>query len=301
MHGCPSRGQLLQLAMTSVVQLEPATTDSGVGGEPTANGKVGEERDGETAQLIPAEANAKAPAAAPADPPGVVTAEPRPQAPSAVPLMGVSQPGAGMLSSKVAYVVERKKQQELKLKEMFQVLDADGSGTLDKGEVKKMAKLMGDNLRPEALRSAFEQMDKLNQGEVTFEQFKKWWFMKKEDERKAARKKAREVFDQIDADHVRHHVHAGVGIHCRRRRRRGAAATATHFAALAPCSRGACLPSPVITATPCCWKSQRPAGLATAPRCPRARPPARTHTHVRRQARTRLMYGCTRVAGRHAG
>eukprot|EP01047_Picozoa_sp_COSAG01_P008623 COSAG01_NODE_341_length_18611_cov_31.251513_16_plen_277_part_00 len=273
--------------MTSVVQLEPATTDSGGGDEPTANGKVGEERDGETVQLIPAEANA-----APADPPGVVTAEPRPQAPSAVPLMGVSQPGAAMLSSKVAYVVERKKQQELKLKEMFQVLDADGSGTLDKGEVKKMAKLMGDNLRPEALRSAFEQMDKLNQGEVTFEQFKKWWFMKKEDERKAARKKAREVFDQIDADHVRHHVHAGVGIHCRRRRR-GAAATATHVAALAPCSRGACLPSPpcrsacqqspVITATPCCWKSQRPAGLATAATLP-ARPPARTHAHTRAQA-----------------
>eukprot|EP01043_Picozoa_sp_COSAG02_P053531 COSAG02_NODE_5923_length_3939_cov_1.522135_4_plen_473_part_01 len=63
-----------------------------------------------------------------------------------------------------------------------------------------MAKIMGDNLKSEQLHNAFAQMDRLNAGEVTFNQFKKWWFMKKEDELKAARKKAKEIFNEIDED-----------------------------------------------------------------------------------------------------
>lgn len=91
--------------------------------------------------------------------------------------------------------------EEVKLRELFSQLDEDGSDSLDKKEVKKLAKLLGDAMKPAALRDAFERMDRLNKGEVNFNQFKKWWFQKKEEERKQARKKAKELFEIIDADH----------------------------------------------------------------------------------------------------
>ena len=55
-------------------------------------------------------------------------------------------------------------------------------------------------MKPEQLRNTFSQMDKMNAGKVTFKQFKKWWFMRKEEDLKDARKKARLIFDAIDLD-----------------------------------------------------------------------------------------------------
>ena len=95
---------------------------------------------------------------------------------------------------------KKRNAEEERLKAMFAQLDGDGSGTLDQREVRKMAKMMGDAMKPDQLRNAFAQMDKLNAGEVTFNQFKKWWFLKQEEERKDARKKARAIFDAIDID-----------------------------------------------------------------------------------------------------
>ena len=37
-----------------------------------------------------------------------------------------------------------------------------------------MAKVMGDNLKSDQLHNAFAQMDRMNAGEITFNQFKKW-------------------------------------------------------------------------------------------------------------------------------
>ena len=104
------------------------------------------------------------------------------------------------ISPHVERMIQKKLEEEKMLQDAFARLDEDGSGTLDKKEVKKMAKILGDNLKSEQLHNAFSQMDKLNAGEVTYNQFKKWWFLKKDDERKAARKRAKELFNEIDED-----------------------------------------------------------------------------------------------------
>ena len=195
--------------MTSVVQdgdtgmfgsAAPAAPSSGDpvrrtdGGADEAEDIRGSEET-ETMSLVPTEKGAAKHAAAPkAD----HTGELIPRGPLADDPEALDQ--LSMLSPKVAAAYNQKKAEEDKLWAVFQELDEDGSGTLDKKEVKNFAKAMGDNLKPEMLRNAFAQMDKLNTGEVTFNQFKKWWFLKKEDERKAARKKAREIFDAIDID-----------------------------------------------------------------------------------------------------
>ena len=49
------------------------------------------------------------------------------------------------------------------------------------------------------ISNAFAQMDKMNQGEVTFNQFKKWWFMKQEEDRKDARQKVRLLLSHLAA------------------------------------------------------------------------------------------------------
>ena len=101
----------------------------------------------------------------------------------------------------LALAAAKKRQLEgKKLKEMFATLDQDGSGTLDPEEVRKLAKLMGDTMKADQLRNAFAQMDKMNAGEVTFNQFKKWWLLKQEEELKDARKNARAIFEAMDGD-----------------------------------------------------------------------------------------------------
>eukprot|EP01045_Picozoa_sp_COSAG04_P018674 COSAG04_NODE_1746_length_5716_cov_6.133701_1_plen_101_part_00 len=75
-----------------------------------------------------------------------------------------------VLNPRVARLMEKKRQQEAMLREMFDRMDDDGGGTLDKDEVKSLAKHMGDNLKANDLHNAFTQMDKLQTGEVTFNQ-----------------------------------------------------------------------------------------------------------------------------------
>ena len=68
-----------------------------------------------------------------------------------------------------------------RVRELFDQLDADGSNSLDKREVRKLAALLGEKLtsfmglRTKKLDAAFAEMDVRKAGAVTFEEFRTWW------------------------------------------------------------------------------------------------------------------------------
>eukprot|EP00941_MAST-03F_sp_MAST-3F-sp1_P005030 g5030.t1 len=67
------------------------------------------------------------------------------------------------------------------MRTLFNQLDTDNTGTLDKNEVKQLAKLLGDRLtgffgfRTARLDAAFAEMDTDNSGQVNFDEFVDWW------------------------------------------------------------------------------------------------------------------------------
>jgi hypothetical protein len=66
--------------------------------------------------------------------------------------------------------------EEERVRAVFTELDADGNGSLDPKEMRKLNKVLGNRMKAGSAHAAFEQMDRLNAGKVTFAQFKKWWF-----------------------------------------------------------------------------------------------------------------------------
>ena len=62
-----------------------------------------------------------------------------------------------------------------KLLELWKAMDADGSGTLDRGEVRACMESMGKKLSDKEFDSAMAEIDADNSGEVSFEEFLEWW------------------------------------------------------------------------------------------------------------------------------
>ena len=79
----------------------------------------------------------------------------------------------GLFASIAAEIDERRKVEELRAeaREMFHVFDDDSSGSLDKGEVRKLAQSMGMMLSAKELDDAFSQMDTSGDGDVDFDEF----------------------------------------------------------------------------------------------------------------------------------
>ena len=65
------------------------------------------------------------------------------------------------------------------VKQVFQELDEDGSGFLDRAECEKAAETLSEKLgfemSQEDLDEAFAQMDKDGDGEIMLEEFSAWW------------------------------------------------------------------------------------------------------------------------------
>jgi Ca2+-binding EF-hand superfamily protein len=61
------------------------------------------------------------------------------------------------------------------LRKLFKQLDVDGSGALDREEVKMLAAAGGKTLSERQLADAMVQMDKDGSGEIDYEEFEEWW------------------------------------------------------------------------------------------------------------------------------
>ena len=64
---------------------------------------------------------------------------------------------------------------ERELRELFDEIDTDGGGTLDRGEIKALADKLGVAMSKRELDLAMKEMDEDGSGEVDFEEFAEWW------------------------------------------------------------------------------------------------------------------------------
>ena len=74
--------------------------------------------------------------------------------------------------------------EESRIRDLFQRIDADGSGQLDKSEVERLAAELGEKLtsfgRSGDLDDAFAEMDPDGSEAVTLDEFRTWWLQKKQ-------------------------------------------------------------------------------------------------------------------------
>jgi Ca2+-binding EF-hand superfamily protein len=61
------------------------------------------------------------------------------------------------------------------IRRLFEDMDVDGSGTLDKHELELLAASAGKKMTKRQIADAMRAMDKDSSGEVDFEEFKNWW------------------------------------------------------------------------------------------------------------------------------
>jgi glycerol-3-phosphate dehydrogenase len=66
--------------------------------------------------------------------------------------------------------------------DIFNAIDTDGSGFLDRVEVGEVAIILGFPLTAQELDQAFSQMDENNNGRVDLEEFETWWNHAKDNE-----------------------------------------------------------------------------------------------------------------------
>lgn len=102
------------------------------------------------------------------------------------------------MSTSLKYKHGRRETSDEKLLRLFNETDADGDGTLDYQEIKKLCQNLGDRMSKAALREAFDRMDPDLTGEVGFEAFRSWRKLKTDMYRRDLRKNVRQVFEMVD-------------------------------------------------------------------------------------------------------
>eukprot|EP01046_Picozoa_sp_COSAG06_P102124 COSAG06_NODE_48280_length_333_cov_0.858974_1_plen_96_part_01 len=65
------------------------------------------------------------------------------------------------------------------LRTLFDEIDADGGGSLDRGEVARMAEKMGAAMSEHELDAAMAEMDEDGSGDVSFDELVKWFSERK--------------------------------------------------------------------------------------------------------------------------
>jgi hypothetical protein len=80
-----------------------------------------------------------------------------------------------------ALVQRVEKEQREAIKDLFFETDNDGSGLLDRSEVKQLAIMLGQKLNSKELDIAMAEIDKDGSGEVDFDEFFAWWVSDKEE------------------------------------------------------------------------------------------------------------------------
>merc|ERR1719223_1020173 len=61
------------------------------------------------------------------------------------------------------------------LQEAFEQIDEDGSGTLDREEVRSLVEMAGQTFTEAELDAAMTELDPSGDGQVDFDEFKKYW------------------------------------------------------------------------------------------------------------------------------
>ena len=72
-------------------------------------------------------------------------------------------------------LAEEEADRQRKARQLFDELDEDGGGTLDRDEIKQLAKRLGKKISEKQLSEAMLEMDADGSGDVCFEEFYYWW------------------------------------------------------------------------------------------------------------------------------
>ena len=62
---------------------------------------------------------------------------------------------------------------EQNLRDVFEIFDADGSGSIDRNEMRLLMKKLAQDLTEEEITQIIEVVDEDGDGEISFEEFKK--------------------------------------------------------------------------------------------------------------------------------
>lgn len=65
------------------------------------------------------------------------------------------------------------------VKKMFDDIDTDGGGSLDKAETNALFKKLNIELTEEQYNQVYRELDSDNAGDISYEEFQSWWFLKK--------------------------------------------------------------------------------------------------------------------------
>lgn len=105
---------------------------------------------------------------------------------------------------------EERTSKRIKLRAIFEDVDTDGGGSIDKDEVKRLARTLFDtDLSPLELKRVMKEMDPDGSGEVDFEEFCTWYFgdgpfrKKVEEEQKRREVEWKKVLEQENAESAR--------------------------------------------------------------------------------------------------
>ena len=66
-------------------------------------------------------------------------------------------------------------QSTLELRQIFDSVDADGSGTLEVQEIVNLCQTLGVSLAPDAINQFFNALDSNHDGKISFEEFVAWY------------------------------------------------------------------------------------------------------------------------------
>ena len=86
------------------------------------------------------------------------------------------------------------------LKEMYEQLDDDRSGALERQEIKHLLQLLGMPTTDAEMDSCMSDLDGDNSGEVEFEEFKAWWEKSQFVTEENQKRELQDLFDAVDTD-----------------------------------------------------------------------------------------------------
>jgi Ca2+-binding EF-hand superfamily protein len=72
-------------------------------------------------------------------------------------------------------LAEEEAERQREARQLFDEIDEDGGGTLDRDEIKQLAKKLGKKISEKQLSEAMLEMDADSSGDVCFEEFYYWW------------------------------------------------------------------------------------------------------------------------------